>query len=214
MILGKFGQKGPEEDVLVFLCIPVSPGNSRLITITPRHLWVNVTYCKWWNHMLQNLIIDSDLYLLRVQEEKLLEAGPLNWQKVCFVPAKADANVVLFRKWLKKYSGGQFDWGTKFNGALPHIPPREQFFDRYWSHVVNCSSCNRAYKGFKALKISLQVFSVSSVAIMAATKPEMISVAARNTLEVAAIMCFVGSLWLSRFIYRTFHFHDYNHAFK
>ncbi|KAI7755663.1 hypothetical protein M8C21_031742 [Ambrosia artemisiifolia] len=211
---GKFGQKAPEEDVLIFLCIPVSPGNSRLITVIPRHLWVDVFYSKWKNHMTQNLIVDSDLYLLRIQEEKVLKAGPLNWQKVSFVPAKADGNVVLFRKWLKKYAGGQFDWGTKFNGALPPIPPREQFFDRYWSHVVNCSTCNGAYKRFKALKISLQMFSVASVAIMAATKPGMISVAARNTIAVAAILCFVGSKWLSHFIYKTFHFHDYNHAFK
>ncbi|KAI7742844.1 hypothetical protein M8C21_010657 [Ambrosia artemisiifolia] len=213
----KFGQKPPEGDVLIFLCTPVSPGNSRLITIIPTiptHLWVDVFYSKWRNHMIQNLIVDSDMYILRVQEEKLLEAGPLNWQKVTFVPAKADGNVVLFRNWLKKYAGGQFDWGTKFNGALPPIPPREQFLDRYWSHVVNCSTCNGAYKRFKALKISLQIFSVASVAIMAATKPGMISVVTRNTIAVAAILCFGGSLWLSRFIHKTFHFHDYNHAFK
>ncbi|KAI7742757.1 hypothetical protein M8C21_030012 [Ambrosia artemisiifolia] len=211
---GELGQKAPEEVVLIFFCIPVSPGNSRLITVIPRHLWVDVFYSKWRNHMIQNLVVDSDLYLLRIQEEKLLEAGPLNWQKVSFVPTKADGNVVLFRKWLKKYAGGQFDWGTKFNGALPPIPHREQFFDRYWSHVVNCSTCNGAYKRFKALEISLQVFSVASTAIMAATKPGMISVAARTTVAVAAILCFGGSLWLSRFIYKTFHFHDYNHAFK
>ncbi|KAI7742846.1 hypothetical protein M8C21_010659 [Ambrosia artemisiifolia] len=120
--MAKLGQKAPEEDVLVFFCIPVSPGNSRLLTVIPRHL--------------------------------------------------------------------------------------------YWSHVVNCSTCNGAYKRFKALEISLQVFSVASTAIMAATKPGMISVAARSTLAVAAILCFGGSLWLSRFIYKTFHFHDYNHAFK
>ncbi|KAI3798120.1 hypothetical protein L1987_33389 [Smallanthus sonchifolius] len=163
---------------------------------------------RWMDHMLQNLIIDSDLYLLHVEEEKLLEVGPSNWQKVCFVPTKADANVVAFRKWLKKYAGCQIDWETTINGPLPPIPPREQLMDRYWSHVVNCSSCNRAYKGFNAFQISLQVFSVASVAIMAATNPGVISVAARNTLTVVAILCFVGSKWLSHFIYKNFHFHD------
>ncbi|KAL8258510.1 hypothetical protein R6Q59_026463 [Mikania micrantha] len=147
-------------------------------------------------------------------EEKLIKAGPSNWQKVCFVPTKADTNVVVFRKWLKKYAGGQIDWGTKLNGSLPSSLPREQLMDRYWSHVVNCSSCNGAYKGFKALQIFLQVFSVASVALMAATKPGMISVASRNTLAGVAILCFIGSKWLSHFIYKNFHFHDYNHAFK
>ncbi|KAK1411199.1 hypothetical protein QVD17_37745 [Tagetes erecta] len=149
-----------------------------------------------------------------MKEEKLIEAGNSNWQKACFVPAKADANVLAYRMWLKKYAGGQFDWGTKFNGSLPPTPPRLQLMDRYWSHVVNCSSCTDAYKGFNALKISLQVFSVALVAIMAATKPGMISIFARNTLAAAAIMCFVGSKWLSHFIYKNFHFHDYRHAFK
>ncbi|KAI3794968.1 hypothetical protein L1987_37610 [Smallanthus sonchifolius] len=169
---------------------------------------------RWMHHIMQNLVIDSDLYLLRVQEDKLMKAGPSNWQKVCFVPTKADANVVAFRKWLKKYTGAQIDWGTNINGSLPPIPLREQLMDRYWSHVVNCSSCTGAYKGLNALHISLQMFSVASVAIMAATKPGMKLVAARNTLLVAAILCFVGSKWLSHFIYKNFHFHDYNHAFK
>ncbi|KAM0023406.1 putative pheophorbide a oxygenase [Helianthus debilis subsp. tardiflorus] len=86
--------------------------------------------------------------------------------------------------------------------------------DRYWNHVVHCSSCNGAYKGFNALKITLQVFSVGSVAVMATIKPGMISVARRNILAAASIVCFLGSKWLSYFIYKNFHFHDYNHAFE
>ncbi|KAI3798125.1 hypothetical protein L1987_33394 [Smallanthus sonchifolius] len=210
----KLAQKAPEKDILVFICIPVSPGNSRVILVLPTNFWMDLFVFRWIAHMFQNLVIDSDLYLLHVEEEKLVEAGPSNWQKVCFVPTKADANVVAYRKWLKKYAGGQVDWGTKFKGSLPPTPPREQLMDRYWSHVVNCRSCNSAYKGFNALQISLQVFSVASVAIMAATKPGMVSVFARNTLAFAAILCFVGSKGLSYFIYKNFHFHDYNHAFK
>ncbi|KAI3794964.1 hypothetical protein L1987_37605 [Smallanthus sonchifolius] len=187
-----------------------------LISVFPRNfrLWIDPFVSRWMHHIMQNLVIDSDFYLLQVQEEKLMEAGPSNWQKTCFVPTKADTNVVAYRKWLKKYAGGQIDWGTKFNGSLPPTLPREQLMDRYWSHVVNCSSCNGAYKGFNTLQISLQVFSVALVAIMAASKPGMISVAVRNTIAVVAILCFVGSKWLSHFIYKNFHFHDYNHAFK
>ncbi|KAM0038256.1 putative pheophorbide a oxygenase [Helianthus debilis subsp. tardiflorus] len=133
-----------------FLCIPVGPGKSRFIAVVPKNNWDGLFYSRWRHHMIQNLIVDSDLHLLRIQEMNLMEVGPLNWQKACFVPTKADTNVVAYRKWLKKYAGGQLD--------------------RYWSHVVNCSSCSGAYKGFNALQISLQVFSVALVAIMAATK--------------------------------------------
>lgn len=60
-----------------------------------------------------------------------MAAGAPNWQKVCFVPTKSDANVVAFRKWIKKYAGGQIHWGPQFGGlALPPTPPREQLLDR------------------------------------------------------------------------------------
>ncbi|XP_076938526.1 protochlorophyllide-dependent translocon component 52, chloroplastic-like [Bidens hawaiensis] len=213
---GKLAQKPPQKVLFIFFCIPVSLGNSRLIIVSSRNysLWIDPFVSRWMNHILQNLVIDSDLYLLRVQEEKLMKAGPSNWQKCCFVPTKADTMVAFYRTWLKKYAGGQVYWGTNINGHLPPISPREQLMDRYWSHVVNCSCCIRMYKGLNALQISLQVFSIASMAIMGATKQGVISGTTRITLAVAAILCFVGSKWLSQFIYKNFHFHDYDHAFK
>ncbi|KAK9062460.1 hypothetical protein SSX86_019646 [Deinandra increscens subsp. villosa] len=213
---GKVAQKPPRQALLIFICIPVSPGNSRLIFASPRNFagWIDLFVSRWIFHINQNLIIDSDLYLLHVEEKKMMESDPRDWQKLCFVPTKADANVVAFRKWIKKYSDGQINWGNNFDRSLPPSPPREQLMDRYWSHVVNCSSCNAAYKSLNALEVSLQVFSVASVAIVAATKQGMISVAARNTLVVAAVLCFVGSKWLSHFIHKNFRYHDFNHAFR
>ncbi|KAL5765294.1 hypothetical protein ACOSQ2_017888 [Xanthoceras sorbifolium] len=67
-------------------------------------------------------------------EGKIMNAGPTNWQKACFVPTKADAFVTGLRRWLQKYSGGQINWGAwKFStaSALPPTPPREQLMDRY-----------------------------------------------------------------------------------
>ena len=47
------------------------------------------------------------------------------------MPVKSDALVVGFRRWLNKYAGGQVDWGGKYSGSLPPLPPREQVFERY-----------------------------------------------------------------------------------
>ncbi|XP_076956108.1 protochlorophyllide-dependent translocon component 52, chloroplastic-like [Bidens hawaiensis] len=212
----KSERKQPRRLFFVFICIPVSPGNSRLIFIPGRNfaVWIDRIVPRWMYHINQNLVIDSDLYLLHIEEKKLMEAGFPNWQKVCFVPTKSDAKVVAFRKWLKKYSGGRIDWGNKFNGSLPPTAPREQLMDRYWSHVMNCSSCNGAYKGLNALKVALQVFSVAAVAMVVAAKQGVISVAARNTLVIASVLCFLGSKWLAHFVYINFHYHGYNHAFK
>ncbi|GAB4856130.1 hypothetical protein Ancab_024770 [Ancistrocladus abbreviatus] len=203
--------------LLIFICIPVSPGKSRLIWTFPRNfaVWMDQIVPRWLFHIGQNLILDSDLYLLHVEERKIMQTGPSNWQKACFVPTKSDALVVAFRRWLKKYSGGRVDWGMKFDdGSLPPMPPREQLLDRYWSHVVNCTTCSAAYKGLKVLEAVLQVVSVGLLGIIAATKQAAMTSAAGISLASLAVMFFAASRWLSHFIYKNFHFHDYNHALK
>ncbi|GLT26988.1 hypothetical protein SLA2020_020210 [Shorea laevis] len=201
---------------LIFLCIPVSSGNSRLIWSFPRNfgIWIDKIVPRWMFHVGQNLILDSDLYLLHIEERKIMDIGAANWQKACFVPTKSDAFVVGFRRWLNKYAGGQIDWRGKFTGALPPIPPREQLMDRYWSHVVNCQSCNAAYKGLNALEVILQVVSVASIGIVAATKQGFMSTAARTTVISMAVISFAASKWLAHFIYKNFRFHDYHHALR
>ncbi|KAJ0463532.1 putative pheophorbide a oxygenase [Helianthus annuus] len=173
--------KPPRKDLLILLCTPVSPGKSRLISVIPTKFWTDDLFLpRWKNHMIQNLIIDSDLYLLFDQERKLMELGPSNWQNVSFVPTKADANVVAYRKWLKKYSGGQMDWGTKFNGYLPPTLPREQLMDRLqinkyiilllciWkirvTYIVSpCGLHKITYLGTNSLKSSSRVLTFHSI---------------------------------------------------
>ncbi|XP_038695783.1 protochlorophyllide-dependent translocon component 52, chloroplastic-like isoform X2 [Tripterygium wilfordii] len=198
---------------LIFLCVPVSPGNSRLIWAFPRNfgIWIDKIVPRWMFHIGQNLILDSDLYLLHVEERKIMDVGPGNWQKACFVPTKSDGFVVGFRRWLNKYAGGGIDWKGM---ALPPTPPRVQLMDRYWSHVVNCTSCRSAYKGLNALEVILQVISFVSIGVVAAIKQNVISAATRTGLVVLAVICFAASRWLADFIYKNFHYHDYNHAFR
>ena len=83
---------------------------------------------------------------------------------------------------------------------------------RYWSHVVNCRSCSAAHKGLKVLEVVLKFVSVSLIGIVAATKQSMTSMAVRTTVVSMAILCFAASTWLAHFIYKNFHFHDYNHG--
>uniref|UniRef100_A0A2P2PJ71 Protochlorophyllide-dependent translocon component 52ic-like isoform X2 n=1 Tax=Rhizophora mucronata TaxID=61149 RepID=A0A2P2PJ71_RHIMU len=142
-----------------------------------------------------------------------MNKGIANWQKTCFVPTKSDAFVVGYRRWLKKYAGGQVDWRGKYGGVLPPTPPRKQLMDRYWSHVVNCSSCSRAYKGLNALEVILQAISIVSIGIVAANKQGFMSAAARNAVVVTGVACFVASRWLAHFINKNFHYHDYSHTF-
>ncbi|CAN1269262.1 Protochlorophyllide-dependent translocon component 52, chloroplastic [Linum perenne] len=146
------------------------------------------------------------------KERKIKEFGTENWQKSCFVPTKTDAIVVGFRRWINKYAGGGVDWRGKYSGDLPPTAPKEQLMDRYWSHVVNCSSCNSAYKGLNALEIILQVASVGLIGVVAATNHGTLSMVARTGLGILAITCFAASRWLAFFVYNNFHYHGYDHA--
>ncbi|XP_045821150.1 protochlorophyllide-dependent translocon component 52, chloroplastic-like isoform X2 [Trifolium pratense] len=200
---------------LILICIPVSPGNSRLIWCFPRNFgqWIDKIVPRWMFHVGQNLILDSDLYLLHVEEKKIMDVGQENWHKACFVPTKSDALVIAFRKWLKKYAGGQVDWRGKYSGALPPTPPREQLLDRYWSHVVNCKSCNLAYKSLNVAEVVLQIISVAAIGIVAAMKQGAVSAVTRNSMVVLGVLSFVLSRLLAHFIYKYLRYHDYNHAF-
>ncbi|KAL5708537.1 hypothetical protein ACHQM5_019324 [Ranunculus cassubicifolius] len=199
--------------LLVFFCIPVSPGKSRVLFSFPRNfaVWVDRVIPRWILHIRSNLVLDSDLYLLHLEERKILDIGVSNWQKACFVPTKSDAIIVAFRKWLKKYSDGQINWAPKFSTQLPPTPPKEQLMDRYWSHVVNCSSCSKAVNRLKLFEVVLQVMSIASVGVVAIRQSAM-SVTVKTSWVALAVLCYAASKWLSHFIYKTFYFHDYNHA--
>ncbi|KAJ0502995.1 putative pheophorbide a oxygenase [Helianthus annuus] len=69
MFQGTLVQKPPRKHLLIFFCTPVSPGKSRLIVVGPRNysLWIDPFLSRWMNHVMINLIVDSDMCLLRVQ---------------------------------------------------------------------------------------------------------------------------------------------------
>ncbi|CAN1229935.1 Protochlorophyllide-dependent translocon component 52, chloroplastic [Linum grandiflorum] len=200
---------------MVFLCIPVSPGYSRCIWALPRNfnLWVDRVVPRWVIHLGINLVFDSDLILIHFQERRIRGIG--HWHKACFVPNTSDAVVIGFRKWFDRFSDGKVDWRGKYSGDLPPTLPREQLMDRYWTHVVNCRSCNSAYKTMNALKKILLFVSVGSIAVAAATKeagtiPMLASL--RTRAAMIATICFVASRWLARFVYTNFRYHDYDHG--
>jgi len=86
--------------------------------------------------------------------------------------------------------------------------------NRYWSHTVNCKSCNLAYKSLNVVEVMLQIISVASIGIVATTKQGVVSATTRNSMVVLAVLSFALSRWLAHFIYKNFRYHDYNHAFR
>jgi multisubunit Na+/H+ antiporter MnhF subunit len=63
------------------------------------------------------------------------------------------------------------------------------------------------------VEVVLQIISVAAIGIVAAMKQSAVSAVTRNSMVVLAVLSFALSRLLAHFIYKYFHYHDYNHAF-
>ena len=85
---------------------------------------------------------------------------------------------------------------------------------RYYSHVVKCKSCSSALRNFRALEVGLHVLAIALVGLVAAStllqNRPLANIAV--PLVIGAVLSTILSRWLANFIYKTFYFHDYNHA--
>lgn len=89
--------------------MPVSPGNSRIIFISPRNfgVWIDKIVARWMYHIGQNLIIDSDLYLLHVevkQNKTLIYNELINGSMLLYI----DFYLFLIMKCVGKESDGSW----------------------------------------------------------------------------------------------------------
>nr|BAJ85501.1 predicted protein [Hordeum vulgare subsp. vulgare]BAJ85910.1 predicted protein [Hordeum vulgare subsp. vulgare]BAK07770.1 predicted protein [Hordeum vulgare subsp. vulgare] len=210
-------KKKPPQFMLVFMCVPVSPGKSRVIWAFPRNIgvWLDKVIPRWYYHIGQNAILDSDIYLLHIEERNFAAAGVENWQKAVYVPTSSDNMVIAFRNWFRKHCKSQVGWAAPTIGQLPETPTKDKLMERYWSHVAQCRSCSTALKTMKALEVALQVASVAVVGFLAVAKGTLVtSVVQRAAVVTLAVLCFAASRWLASFIEKNFYFQDYVHAYK
>lgn len=211
------GKKKTPRILLVFFCIPVAPGKSRVIWAFPRNVgvWLHKITPRWLYHVGQNLILDSDIFLLHVEERKFAAVGLDNWQKACYVPTSSDNMVIAFRNWFRKFCKNRVGWATPQVDQLPPTPTKDQLMERYWSHVAQCTSCSAGLKAMKALEVALQITSVAVVGFLAVAKGTLVtSTVQRAAVVSAAVLCFAASRWLANFIQKNFYFQDYVHAYK
>uniref|UniRef100_A0A0D9XSZ6 Rieske domain-containing protein n=1 Tax=Leersia perrieri TaxID=77586 RepID=A0A0D9XSZ6_9ORYZ len=203
------------QGMLVFLCVPVTPGRSRLIWAFPRSAWPEKIIPRWLHHFVTNAVFDSDMYLLHIEERNFATVGLDNWHKACYVPTSSDSMIITFRNWFRKYCKHQVGWATPMVNQLPPTPTKDQLMERYWSHVMQCTSCSAALRWMRALEVGLQVASVAVVGFLAIAKGTMVtSVVQKAAVVVAAVMFLAASRWLANFIEKAFYFQDYIHADK
>ncbi|VAI23703.1 unnamed protein product [Triticum turgidum subsp. durum] len=210
-------KKKKPQFMMVFMCIPVAPGKSRVIWALPRNVgvWLDKVIPRWYYHMGPNALFDSDMYLLHVEERNFAAAGVENWHKAVYVPTSSDNMVIAFRNWFRKHCKSQVGWAVPTADQLPVTPTKDKLMERYWSHVAQCRSCSAALKAMKALEVALQFASVAVVGFLAVAKGTLVtSVVQRAAVVSLAVLCFGASRWLASFIQKNFYFHDYIHAYK
>ncbi|KAM0827208.1 hypothetical protein ACQ4PT_068351 [Festuca glaucescens] len=214
---GEEKKKKKPQFMLVFMCIPVAPGKSRVIWAFPRNvgIWLDKIIPRWYYHIGQNAILDSDIYLLHIEERNFAAAGVENWQKAVYVPTQSDNMVIAFRNWFRKHCKSQVGWAAPTVDQLPATTTKDKLMERYWSHVTQCRSCSTALKTMKALEVALQVAAVAVVGFLAVAKGTLVTSVVHKTAIVSlAVLCFAASRWLANFIEKNFYFQDYVHAYK
>ncbi|CAN6314804.1 unnamed protein product [Urochloa humidicola] len=123
--------------------------------------------------------------------------------------------VITFRNWFRKFCKNQVGWAAPQVDQLTPTPTKDQLMERYWSHVVQCTSCSAALKAMKALEIALQITSVAVIGFLAVTKGILVASTVQRAAAVSmAVLCFAASRWLANFIQKNFYFQDYIHAYK
>ncbi|XP_071679432.1 protochlorophyllide-dependent translocon component 52, chloroplastic [Lolium perenne] len=201
----------------VFICIPVAPGRSRVITAFPRNfgLWLDNIIPRWFHHIGQNAILDSDTYILHIEERNFAAAGLENWHRAVYLPTSSDTMVIAFRRWFREHCKNQIGWPATTVDQLPATPTKDKLMDRYWSHVAQCRACSAALKAMKALEVALQLAAVAVVGFLAVDKGTLVTSAAHKTAAVSlSVFCFAASRCLASFIHSNFYFQDYVHAYK
>ncbi|CAL4944971.1 unnamed protein product [Urochloa decumbens] len=186
------------------------PYGGNLTSVRLRHIAMSL-FCSI-SELSDSGFLSVEFFL---QERKFAAAGLDNWQKACYVPTSSDDMVIAFRNWFRKFCNNRVGWATPQVDQLPPTPTKDQLMERYWSHVVQCTSCSAALKAMKALEVALQIASVAVIGFLAIAKGTLaISTVQRVVIVSTAVLCFAASRWLANFIQKNFYFQDYIHAYK
>ena len=99
---------------LVVYCLPVTPGQSRIVAQFPRNFAkiLHQLTPRWWNHLtIRHLVLEGDMVLLNHQEYYLQQKQAKDdWKTAYKLPTKADRFVIEFRRWFDLYCHGQLPW--------------------------------------------------------------------------------------------------------
>lgn len=202
---------------LVTYCIPVAPGESRIVAQFPRNFATGLQRLipRWWEHIkTRNAVLDGDMVLLHYQERYFQSSlhNP-SWEAAYKLPTSADRLVIEFRQWFDRYCQGQIPWSGSPQPQPTISPSRETLLDRYQQHTLICGSCRRALTTIHRLQWGLLGYFVVALAIVALL-PDSLRLRLGLPLVISALLGLSLYTWLKLWLEPQFYFVDYVHAKK
>jgi len=190
-------------------CIPTAPGRCRLIARFPFRLsfqpamYIIRHTPRWITHFSQNVVMDSDVVFLSSQDQILARhAKEPNY----YMPARCDAMVAAFRKWLAGNGKGGPEWigipaersgGEPLGWLRPQYVParggRDALLDRYRQHTDVCSSCRRAHK---SLYLVREIMTYAGIILFAAAAASGIATRSSGGIIVPRTAAIAGAAML------------------
>jgi phenylpropionate dioxygenase-like ring-hydroxylating dioxygenase large terminal subunit len=216
----KLGDSGKQFG-LVFYCIPVAPGKSRIVGLFPQNFAKIVLRLqpRWWNHINErNQVTNGDTIILHRQEISLQEQKQFHqsWKTAYKLPTSADRFVIEFRNWFDKYCHGQLPW-SEVEVSIPDNRSIEEnrsvLLDVYQQHTQHCRSCRNTLRTIEIAQIILLAYfaiTLSGVAIL----PDELRVKLGFPLVITTLLGLATYGILRFWLTPKFYFVDYIHPQK
>jgi phenylpropionate dioxygenase-like ring-hydroxylating dioxygenase large terminal subunit len=180
---------------------------------------------KWLNHVLAQLFLNQDMVFLHQQErlmahrglytslpsEEALTTGEagrelqprMDYDKAV-VPIESDKGVILFRRWLAKFSGGVIPYSLSQDSLK--MPPIDlnACFDQFNSHTKMCHICQTALRRLRKARFG-SFFVATVLAVLRPAKTNQL-------VQLTAVLLSAGvGLALNKLI-GLFYMYEFSHA--
>jgi hypothetical protein len=205
--------QGGDKFKLTFVGVPVSPGVSRLILLMTADPASKANFFQkvMANHLVlfhlfANMFLDSDAIFVH-RQERILRAtnrGIRGWKTEYFMPAKCDASISAFRRWLDREGA----CCMQPDHVLPPTPDRQELLNRHKQHTQFCKHCLGTLVGISMWQKRLVVLGLLA---FAADRLKLARGSRTQQFAVFIQILTVPAVAMLQKLKRSFFFVDYEH---
>jgi phenylpropionate dioxygenase-like ring-hydroxylating dioxygenase large terminal subunit len=174
------GPNGEWKRTLLFFCVPIREGKSRVITNFDTVVRAKDPKASDWQvHLFNNKFFDSDIWVHETEiSVRSKEGDPHQSIPNYLYPTSSDISVQGFRKWWAQFGYSKapsHSFGPASMNNLKRLTRKEQI-DPWKGHTKNCSKCRLILtKAKKYKRLSLFAGSISAIYMLNRSNPFLAS---------------------------------------